>query len=44
VTRPALTTTLDVYPAHKLQGLESAVERINLLFSRGNTGKLMVVL
>jgi NADPH-dependent curcumin reductase CurA len=32
------------YRAHKLQGLESAIEGINLLFTGGNTGKLMVVL
>jgi NADPH-dependent curcumin reductase CurA len=30
------------YRAHKLQGLESAIEGINLLFTGGNTGKLMV--
>ena len=32
------------YRAHKLQGLESAIDGINLLFSGGNTGKLMVEL
>lgn len=32
------------YRAHKLHGLESAIEGINLLFTGGNTGKLMVVL
>lgn len=32
------------YRAHTLQGLESAIEGINLLFTGGNTGKLMVVL
>ncbi len=32
------------YRAHKLQGLESAIEGINLLFSGGNEGKLMVEL
>jgi hypothetical protein len=32
------------YRAHKLQGLESAIEGINLLFTGGNTGKLMVIL
>ena len=32
------------YRAHKLQGLESAVEGINLLFTGGNLGKLMVEL
>ena len=32
------------YRAHKLQGLESAIEGINLLFSGGNQGKLMVEL
>lgn len=32
------------YRAHKLQGLESAIEGINLLFTGGNTGKLMVLL
>jgi len=32
------------YRAHKLEGLESAVEGINLLFSGGNKGKLMVEL
>jgi NADPH-dependent curcumin reductase CurA len=32
------------YRAHKLQGLESAIEGINLLFSGDNTGKLMVEL
>ena len=30
------------YRAHKLQGLESAIEGINLLFTGGNQGKLMV--
>jgi len=30
------------YRAHKLHGLESAIEGINLLFTGGNTGKLMV--
>ncbi len=32
------------YRAHKLEGLESAIEGINLLFTGGNTGKLMVEL
>ena len=32
------------YRAHKLDGLESAIEGINLLFTGGNTGKLMVEL
>ena len=32
------------YRAHKLSGLESAIDGINLLFSGGNTGKLMVEL
>jgi len=32
------------YRAHTLKGLESAIEGINLLFSGGNTGKLMVEL
>ncbi len=32
------------YRAHKLQGLESAIEGINLLFTGGNEGKLMVEL
>ncbi|MEM9207877.1 MAG: NADP-dependent oxidoreductase, partial [Pseudomonadota bacterium] len=32
------------YRAHKLQGLDSAIEGINLLFSGGNTGKLLVEL
>lgn len=32
------------YRAHTLQGLESAIEGINLLFTGGNTGKLMVEL
>lgn len=32
------------YRAHKLDGLFSAIEGINLLFTGGNTGKLMVVL
>ena len=32
------------YRAHKLDGLTSAIEGINLLFTGGNTGKLMVVL
>lgn len=31
-----------VYRAHVLEGLESAMEGINLLFSGGNKGKLMV--
>jgi NADPH-dependent curcumin reductase CurA len=30
------------YRAHKLQGLQSAIEGINLLFTGGNEGKLMV--
>ncbi|MDH4314429.1 MAG: NADP-dependent oxidoreductase [Gammaproteobacteria bacterium] len=49
---PAMTAKLSAYfmagklkyRAHKLQGLESAIEGINLLFTGGNTGKLMVVL
>jgi NADPH-dependent curcumin reductase CurA len=32
------------YRAHTLEGLESAIEGINLLFSGGNQGKLMVAL
>ena len=32
------------YRAHKLEGLESAIEGINLLFTGGNKGKLMVAL
>ena len=32
------------YRAHKLHGLESAIEGINLLFTGGNKGKLMVEL
>ena len=32
------------YRAHKLQGLESAIEGINLLFTGGNQGKLMIEL
>ena len=32
------------YRAHKLKGLESAIEGINLLFTGGNIGKLMVEL
>ena len=32
------------FRAHKLDGLESAIEGINLLFTGGNTGKLMVEL
>lgn len=32
------------YRAHTLHGLESAIEGINLLFTGGNTGKLMVAL
>ena len=32
------------YRAHKLEGLESAIEGINLLFTGGNIGKLMVEL
>ncbi len=32
------------YRAHVLDGLESAIEGINLLFTGGNTGKLMVKL
>jgi len=32
------------YRAHTLNGLESAIEGINLLFTGGNTGKLMVKL
>jgi NADPH-dependent curcumin reductase CurA len=30
------------YRAHKLEGLESAIEGINPLFTGGKTGKLMV--
>lgn len=49
---PAMTQKLSAYllagklkyRAHKLQGLESAIEGINLLFTGGNTGKLMVEL
>lgn len=49
---PAMTAKLSAYfmagklkyRAHKLQGLESAIEGINLLFTGGNTGKLMVEL
>lgn len=49
---PAMTEKLSAYfmagklkyRAHKLDGLESAVEGINLLFTGGNTGKLMVEL
>lgn len=49
---PAMTQKLSTYlmagnikyRAHKLQGLESAIEGINLLFTGGNTGKLMVEL
>ena len=49
---PAMTEKLSAYlmagklkyRAHKLQGLESAIEGINLLFTGGNTGKLMVEL
>ena len=32
------------YRAHTLHGLESAIDGINLLFTGGNTGKLMVAL
>lgn len=32
------------YRAHKLQGLESAIEGVNLLFNGGNKGKLLVEL
>ena len=32
------------YRAHKLESLESAIEGINLLFTGGNIGKLMVEL
>ena len=32
------------YRAHTLHGLESAIEGINLLFTGGNEGKLMVEL
>ena len=32
------------YRAHTLKGLESAIEGINLLFTGGNIGKLMVEL
>ena len=32
------------YRAHTLHGLESAIEGINLLFTGGNQGKLMVEL
>ena len=32
------------YRAHVLHGLESAIEGINLLFTGGNRGKLMVEL
>lgn len=32
------------YRAHTLEGLESAIEGINLLFTGGNTGKLLVKL
>ncbi len=49
---PAMTEKLSAYlmggqikyRAHKLDGLESAIEGINLLFTGGNTGKLMVEL
>lgn len=49
---PAMTQKLSAYlmagklkyRAHKLGGLESAIEGINLLFTGGNTGKLMVEL
>ena len=49
---PAMTQKLTAYlmagklkyRAHKLSGLESAIEGINLLFTGGNTGKLMVEL
>ena len=33
-----------ITPADKLNGLESAIEGINLLFTGGNKGKLMVEL
>ncbi len=32
------------YKAHTLEGLESAIDGINLLFTGGNMGKLMVKL
>ena len=32
------------YRAHTLHGLETAIEGINLLFTGGNTGKLLVEL
>jgi hypothetical protein len=32
------------YRAHKLQGLESAIKGINLFFTGGNQGKLMIEL
>ncbi len=49
---PAMTEKLSAYlmggkikyRAHTLNGLESAIEGINLLFTGGNTGKLMVEL
>jgi hypothetical protein len=49
---PAMTEKLTAYfmagklkyRAHKLDGLESAIEGINLLFTGGNKGKLMVEL
>lgn len=49
---PAMTEQLSAYlmkgqlkyRAHKLKGIESAIEGINLLFTGGNTGKLMVEL
>jgi NADPH-dependent curcumin reductase CurA len=49
---PAMTEKLSAYlmggkikyRAHTLHGLESAIEGINLLFTGGNTGKLMVEL
>ena len=49
---PAMTEKLSAYlvggkikyRAHTLTGLESAIEGINLLFTGGNTGKLMVEL
>ncbi len=49
---PAMTEKLSAYlmggkikyRAHTLDGLESAIEGINLLFTGGNTGKLMVEL
>ena len=49
---PAMTQKLSVYlqegklkyRAHKLEGLESAIDGINLLFTGGNKGKLMVEL